>query len=195
MTTLVNAYYNIIKHQFLALLKEEKNKMTKNAPPQSTSPQNDQSSKRHALIIEDNLVIRKTHSYLLNRYNFDVTEVNNGQEALEQINKHKPEFYSLFILDLLMPVMNGVEFILKIKEVYGEKLPPILVCSSKSEMPVLAKLQKLGVYGFVLKPVDQNKLTTKLLEIFPGLKKDKAIKPKPAKEKQNTNFTVKGKQS
>jgi CheY-like chemotaxis protein len=103
------------------------------------------------LIIEDDESIRENFQLLLELEGYAVLTASNGQEALEQLRKMISP--CLILLDLMMPVMNGQEF-LKAKAA-EESLSSIPVCiiSGVADEPDLPE-----VATFVSKPVDLNRL-------------------------------------
>lgn len=104
------------------------------------------------MIIDDDRDVRDVIEFVLTEEGIEVEGLENGREALEVLLSLSPENYpDLIIVDNLMPVMNGVEFILNIKKKYGHKLGEIPVAFSSafgeidpglSEFPELVCLNK-----------------------------------------------------
>lgn len=130
-------------------------------------------NERKALIIDDYFLIRRNHKLLLEKLGFGVIEAGHGQDGLDKLAKYGPDFFSLIIVDLIMPEMSGAEFLIKCRETYGDKTPPVFVCSSASEVPLVKKIAALGIAGYVVKPVDYKILISKLEEMFPDIAKKK----------------------
>ena len=103
------------------------------------------------LIIEDEEGIREGLSLSLKLMGYQVFTASNGQEGLDILSQiSSPQ---LIFLDLMMPVMNGWEFIENIKSIKKLAEIPIVVVSAYSEQVKSIKLQ-----GFLKKPVDLNLL-------------------------------------
>jgi len=130
---------------------------------------NNDNSTHRALVIDDYFIIRHNHKLLLQKVGFSVTESINGEDALNILAENGPGYFCLIIVDLLMPQMSGEEFIMKAKELYGEKLPAVLVCTSTSDIPVVKKMAAIGIAGYIIKPVDYKALIKKLHTMFPDL--------------------------
>jgi CheY-like chemotaxis protein len=83
------------------------------------------------LIVEDDADIRESVRDLLEEEGYAVVVANNGQQALDLLHKAAP-LPSLLLVDLLMPVMDGVEFLQRIQ--LDQRLVPIpvLVFSASS---------------------------------------------------------------
>jgi CheY-like chemotaxis protein len=103
------------------------------------------------LIIEDEECIRENFQLLLELEGYSVLTAGNGKEGLDQLRKTTSP--CLILLDLMMPVMNGQEF-LKAKAA-EESLASIPVCvlSGAGTQPELP-----GIVAFLSKPVDFSRL-------------------------------------
>jgi len=123
----------------------------------------------NALIVDDYFLIRHNFRLLLANMGISITEAKNGQEALDLLLRYEPKSFSFIIVDLSMPVMNGDEFIARARHIYKDNLPPILVCSSSSEMPEIKKVISLGINGYIIKPVDFKSFKAKIQELIPEL--------------------------
>lgn len=105
------------------------------------------------LIVDDSNFIRKTLSRILEETNHELLEAANGQEALEVINSKKPD---CMILDLLMPVMDGVATLQTLKE-KGLTIP-VIILSADIQESVREECFNLGVKDFLNKPPHKDKL-------------------------------------
>lgn len=100
------------------------------------------------LIAEDEVALREVYKTLFTFEKFDVYDAVNGKEALKQLKKHRPD---VIVLDILMPVMSGIEFLeqANIPEHYPEV--KVLVLSNLSDTKTLNKLTSLGANKYILK--------------------------------------------
>jgi CheY-like chemotaxis protein len=80
------------------------------------------------LVVEDEPEIREIERRMLESEGWAVTEAANGREALDALEQHRPE---LIMLDLMMPVMDGFEFILEMREVEAWRRIPVIVITAK----------------------------------------------------------------
>lgn len=67
----------------------------------------------HILLVEDNVLNQKLIFLNLKKLGFEIEIANNGQEAFEKV---KEKCYDLILMDLMMPVMDGLEASVKIRE-------------------------------------------------------------------------------
>jgi len=100
------------------------------------------------LYVEDDISLREEVSIFLSDIFDEVDLAENGQEGLEKLALNT---YHIVITDIRMPVMDGIEMIEKIKELYPEQ--PVLVTSAHNEIEYLVKLINLGVDNFITKPL------------------------------------------
>jgi two-component system response regulator len=103
---------------------------------------------RRLLIVEDEADLLEVYALLFELQNFDVHQAENGEIALNKLEKAKPD---VVILDLFMPVMGGLEF-LEVSRI-KEKFPDVkvLVLSNLSDANTLEQLDELGTDKYLLK--------------------------------------------
>lgn len=99
------------------------------------------------LVIDDSFVNRQYIKAVLEEKEVFVIEAGDGSEAIDILETQQPD---LIILDLLMPVMDGIETLQKIRQ-KGYKLP-ILVLTADINDSTRQKCLLLGVSGFINKP-------------------------------------------
>jgi serine phosphatase RsbU (regulator of sigma subunit) len=107
------------------------------------------------LVCDDSKAIQSAITEMLKTSfldNFEVITANNGREACTLTNKHKPD---LIIMDIEMPVMNGIEAIRKIKSNANLNGIPIIVMSTSR---LFHEAFDAGANDFLLKPVNQYEL-------------------------------------
>jgi len=114
--------------------------------------------KTKILIVDDEDDILELLKYNLEKENYSVITAKNGFEALQKIEL-KP---NLIILDLMMPIIDGLETLKKIKEKDEYKdIPVIFLTAKTSESSEIAGLNS-GASDFLLKPVSINKLLARI---------------------------------
>jgi diguanylate cyclase (GGDEF)-like protein len=106
--------------------------------------------RRTVLIVEDDKINCKILSNIINK-NYIVFVANNGVEALEQLNRHYEQI-SIIILDIVMPLMDGFEFLEIKNKDERYRFIPTIVLTSKSSTANELKALKLGASEFVSKP-------------------------------------------
>ncbi len=109
------------------------------------------------LIVEDDPLQRQTLSTLLMRkMDYGVHTAKNGREALDIVDADIENTIKIIILDLEMPVMNGVETL----EILKQRHPhiPVIMLTGSKDVESVAKVMKLGAMDFIAKPYDANRM-------------------------------------
>ena len=110
---------------------------------------------KQVLVVEDDLEIRESLAELLRLDGYGVTTAGNGYQALSVL-KEMETLPALIILDILMPEMDGLEFLRKRQgEARLKSIPTVvLTCNETNE----ASAMKLGANSFLQKPVEAEHL-------------------------------------
>lgn len=104
---------------------------------------------KHILIVDDEESIREMMSFLLSDTGYEVLTASNGKEALEILNLVHTD---LIITDIIMPDMEGLEFIRRVKR--ERKLSTKIIAMSGSGQDYLNVALKLGANFTIQKPFD-----------------------------------------
>ncbi|RYZ90995.1 MAG: response regulator transcription factor [Proteobacteria bacterium] len=108
------------------------------------------------LIIDDCRFVRTTYKLLLND-SYSLFEAENGREAIKLLKLFVPD---LIICDIQMPIMNGIETILKIAEDPVTSKIPLILASSENDLSSIAF--RLGIRNICSK----DSITTKMLSLI-----------------------------
>ena len=118
------------------------------------------------LLVEDNLLNQRIVLFSLKKYNHEVTIANNGLEAVE---KFKESEFDVILMDIMMPVMDGLEATVKIREVemikQSERRTPIIALTANTMDNDRDKCISYGMDEFMAKPFDIEKLKTIFSEL------------------------------
>jgi len=109
---------------------------------------------KRILVIDDDLAIRVLLQAVLRRMKFDVELAEDGAVGLDKV--HRNGKFDLILLDLMMPRLNGYEFIEKISEEMPEGRPHIIVFTAAGKRGV-EKIPAHAVCNSILKPFDLEK--------------------------------------
>jgi CheY-like chemotaxis protein len=114
------------------------------------------------LIEDDTIELMKLNRAMLSlNMNHEVTEANNGEDALELLLKEK-YYPDIILLDLNMPKINGIEFLEILKNNESIKfIPTIILTTSSNEKDLLACFN-LGISGYILKPLKYDEYIEKI---------------------------------
>ncbi|RJG09380.1 response regulator [Massilia cavernae] len=94
-----------------------------------------------------------------------VVNMEHGEAALAYLNDPECEQPCIILLDLNMPVMNGIEFLDAIKRHEHLRRVPVIVLTTSAEEPDKVSSFNLGVAGYMVKPVDYRKFVEMMRSI------------------------------
>ena len=105
------------------------------------------------LIIDDSMIARLGVRKMLADRDFEIVEGINGLEAIEKVEKDKPD---LIIMDYLMPQMNGL---IALKIIRGKGIDtPVIIISANQQDTTIVKFKELGITGIIKKHPDKTEL-------------------------------------
>jgi osomolarity two-component system sensor histidine kinase NIK1 len=117
------------------------------------------SRKLSILLVEDNILNQRIVTFSLKKYNHDVTIANNGLEAVNLFRNNK---YDVILMDIMMPVMDGLEATVKIREIEKsenfESRVPIIALTANTMDNDREKCISYGMDEFMAKPFEIDKL-------------------------------------
>ena len=134
------------------------------------------------LIVDDEEIEREGMAQFIPWDSYEIKVVStarNGAEGLEKIAKVRPD---LAIVDIKMPVMNGIEMIRQAKEQYPDMT--FVVLSGYGDYEFTSQAMELGVRHYILKPCDESKMIPVLNKAFAEL--EEARKKNARSEKLET---------
>ena len=106
------------------------------------------------LVIDDEELVIKSISKLLNREGYDVTVCRSGADAVSEIKKAK---FDLIVCDIRMPSLDGVQTVKKIREyftVQGRQPPPEILITGYADEAATREAETLKVADYLYKPFD-----------------------------------------
>lgn len=120
-------------------------------------------SKQNILIVDDEKHILELLRYNLESNGYIIDEANSGEEAVEKIQAKE---YDLIILDIMLPGIDGLEVLRKIRQDIGMKsLPVILLTAKGSEIDKVVGLE-LGADDYIVKPFGVYELVARVKSVF-----------------------------
>jgi two-component system cell cycle response regulator len=114
------------------------------------------------LSVDDSKTIRMIVKRTFAPYEATVLEAGNGEEGLATAAAEKPD---LIILDITMPVMDGVTMLGKLKEDPELKGIPVIMLTAESGRENVAFIAKLGVRDYLVKPFKDEQLIEKVSRV------------------------------
>ena len=100
------------------------------------------------LIVEDDTDLNTAYKIILDNAGYDVVCAFNGEEALAKLKEFEPD---LILLDLLMPVMGGLEFLQHYELQQKHPNVKVLIFTNMENSPEVAEAYKLGAHRCIIK--------------------------------------------
>lgn len=112
------------------------------------------------IVVDDSIVVRNELKRLLEQQMFKVLVAAHGEEALNYLEDNKD--IKLILTDYNMPVVNGLEFIEKIREEYSKNEIIILALTASTESGIASRFLKTGANDFLRKPYEKEELLLRI---------------------------------
>lgn len=122
--------------------------------------------KASVLLVEDDAANQELADYLLTNAGLTIVIAGNGQEALRALQK---DHYDLVLMDIQMPVLDGISATRKIREMPGEYFQklPIVAMSASAMKEEIDRCLENGMNAYITKPIEPQKMFEKLAEFLP----------------------------
>ena len=114
------------------------------------------------LVVDDSGVVRKIARRILEEIGFAVIEAEDGEQALEACKKSLPE---AILLDWNMPVMDGYDFLGRLRRMPGGEEPKVVFCTTENDVAHIARALHAGANEYIMKPFDKDIVTAKFQEV------------------------------
>lgn len=117
---------------------------------------------KSCLIVDDSKVIRMVAKKILQELSFSTEEANDGQMALDACVRAMPD---AVLLDWNMPVMNGLEFLRKLRGLPGGEKPVVVFCTTENDIEHIQQAIEAGANEYIMKPFDSEILQAKFTQV------------------------------
>lgn len=112
---------------------------------------------KKVLIVDDSKLIHQMYRLVLMRFkDCKLVDAMNGLEALEILSREGG--FDLILLDINMPIMNGIQFMEKLKQMGTHRNIPVIVVSTEGKEEDTIRAMSLGAWGYIVKPFKSENL-------------------------------------
>ena len=108
-------------------------------------------SRPHALIVDDDEIMRQAAHASLTEADFLVSEAENGVKALQALEHLRPD---IILLDVVMPEMDGFATASAIRQLAGCEVVPILIMTALDDLESINRAYEVGATDFITKPIN-----------------------------------------
>jgi len=116
---------------------------------------------RKILLADDEQQLALAVKIRLQSRGYQVVTAQNGRQALELMEKERPD---LVILDVLMPVMDGYFTLRELNQRFGRGKIPVIILTARDRMKELFELE--GIEDYMVKPFDHEDLLVRIERVF-----------------------------
>ena len=117
---------------------------------------------KHCLVVDDSSVIRKVARRILEDMSFEISEAENGKDALEKCKMRMPD---AVLLDWNMPIMDGIDFLTALRDVTGGDVPKVIFCTTENDAAHITRAIDAGANEYIMKPFDRDIIEAKFQEV------------------------------
>lgn len=118
---------------------------------------------RKILSIDDSRMVHSIIARALKPFTVTLLTASNGEEGVTKALQEKPD---LIILDITMPVMDGIETLAKLRESAETQAIPVMMLSADSGKDNMERARQLGALHFLAKPFTPDKLVAEVGSYF-----------------------------
>jgi len=117
---------------------------------------------KSCLVVDDSKVIRRVARRILEEMDFEIEEAVDGQEALDKCRVRMPD---VVLLDWNMPVMDGLEFLKRVRELPSGPQPIVVFCTTENDMSHIKVAMEAGADEYIMKPFDREIIEAKFSQV------------------------------
>jgi two-component system, chemotaxis family, chemotaxis protein CheY len=117
---------------------------------------------KNCLVVDDSSVIRKVARRILEGLDFEISEAEDGEQALDVCRSHMPD---AVLLDWNMPRMDGYEFLRALRRMPDGDRPKVVFCTTENDVAHIARALHAGANEYIMKPFDKEIVEAKFQEV------------------------------
>ncbi|MDX2104711.1 MAG: response regulator [Alphaproteobacteria bacterium] len=117
---------------------------------------------KSCLIVDDSRVVRMVARKILQDLSFHTIEAEDGLKALDICKRELPD---AVLLDWNMPVINGLEFLIALRQLEGGSEPKVVFCTTENDLEHIQKAMAAGADEYIMKPFDAEIIQSKFAQV------------------------------
>lgn len=117
---------------------------------------------KSCLVVDDSRVVRKVARRIVEDLGFVCSEAEDGQQAYDACKQQMPD---AILLDWNMPVMSGIEFLEKLRQMENGQSPKVVFCTTENDIAHIQRAIQAGANEYIMKPFDSEIIESKFSQI------------------------------
>lgn len=118
---------------------------------------------KKVLVVDDSETIRQHVSEALSRVGFQVVEASDGVAGLQRAQQHD---FSMIILDVNMPLLNGLEMLERLKQDPKTAGIPVLMLTTEAQRSMIERARANGAKAWLIKPIKVESLVSTVNKVL-----------------------------
>lgn len=118
---------------------------------------------KKVLVVDDSETIRQHVTQALTRVGFQVIEASDGAAGLQRALQHE---FSLIILDVNMPILNGLEMLERLKDDPKTASVPVLMLTTEAQRSMIERARQSGAKAWLIKPIKVESLISTVNKVL-----------------------------
>ena len=114
-------------------------------------------------VVDDDTMNLKMAEFILKQQQYNVVLLESGLDCLQMLNHEQPD---LILLDIQMPLMNGIKTLEHIREKEETKDIPVVFLTASADTETVIEAGRLGVVDYVVKPFMPQELLSRVEKVF-----------------------------
>lgn len=114
-------------------------------------------------VVDDDTMNLKMAEFILKQQQYNVVLLESGLDCLQMLNHEQPD---LILLDIQMPIMNGIKTLEHIREKEETKDIPVVFLTASADTETVIEAGRLGVVDYVVKPFMPQELLSRVEKVF-----------------------------
>jgi len=118
---------------------------------------------KKVLVVDDSETIRQHVAEALTRVGFEVIEASDGAIGLQRVGQHD---FSMIILDVNMPQLNGMEVLERLKQDPKTASIPVLMLTTEAQRSMIERARQNGAKAWLIKPIKVDSLVSTVKKVL-----------------------------
>lgn len=115
------------------------------------------------LVVDDDMMNLRMAEFILQQYGYEVVKCESGMDCLNYLKEEKTD---LILLDIEMPIMNGIQVLKEIRGNDDIADTPVMFLTASADADTVEDARKLGVVDYINKPFLPDELKSRVEKVF-----------------------------